>query len=593
MLGGIKIKELENLIVIKRSGQRVEFNQTKILLAIKSSFESVNTNYTDETVSSCLKKVLTVISDEYKERKTINIEDIQNIIEDVLKKSDLLDVYEAFNSYRSKRNLLRETMTNKDEYKFLKVVEVLNEEINKFGNSLSSKQLLGFGKAITTEYSKAYLLDNKYIRAHDEGYIYIKDIDTYMLGLIEEVNLNISSFKYNNIRDYLEYVYYILNGVKNEHYGTSILARFDKELTNVLLKELKLNIKNNIYNNVISKDFEGYINFETLSNMIEEIDTLDYKELRLYSFIKNEYLNKKIETFFEKEKNIILNNLKLELKYFFKKINTINSFYNKEIKLCLNSSGTSEVVECFKTVIIEEDYNNLIFTFSNPLNVITNNKIYYEKDNYYDSLTINSTVVLNVARLALSSLDKKVFYNNLNSKLDLIKNLFLQRFEIQSSKTKEDYKYLFDDNFLEGVNKLEEKQRLRKIFKNGFFRLELVGLYDSSKIINFQNPLETSIEILEYINSKINLYKEEHRLGFVVYECHEKDIITNLFKIDKALYASKILKDIKNYDNLSKYLTNTSISSKIDIINNLYKYHLKTIKSKINNKFLSYEVIDD
>ena len=334
----MKIKELENLIVIKRSGQRVEFNHTKILLAIKAAFESLDASYTDETISNCLNKVLIIIEKQYTTRKTINIEDIQNIIEDVLRELKCFDVYESFNNYRSKRNLLRDTLTNKDEYKFLKVIEVLNEDINKSFNCLSSKDLLRFGKTITNEYSKAYLLDNKFIRAHNEGYIYIKKINTYMLGLIEDVNLNISSFKYNNIRKYLEYVYYILNGVKNEHYGTTILVSFDKEINNVLLKELKQNIKNNIYTNIITKDLEGYINFDILNNMIDEIDSLDFKELRLNSFIKNEFLNKKVEDFFEKEKKEIFIKLEEELKYFFEKINFINSFYNSKIKITENNA---------------------------------------------------------------------------------------------------------------------------------------------------------------------------------------------------------------------------------------------------------------
>ena len=75
-------KELfDELVVVKRSGQRVNFNDTKIALAIKKGFESVYEEYDEKIVNKVKEKVLNEIKKNYADRKTIGVEDIQDIIE--------------------------------------------------------------------------------------------------------------------------------------------------------------------------------------------------------------------------------------------------------------------------------------------------------------------------------------------------------------------------------------------------------------------------------------------------------------------------------------------------------------------------------
>ena len=75
---------LENLVVVKRSGQRVSFNASKIAVAIKKAFDSLQV-YDEKKVYKVFEKVLSYINENYKDRKTINVEDIQDIIENILK----------------------------------------------------------------------------------------------------------------------------------------------------------------------------------------------------------------------------------------------------------------------------------------------------------------------------------------------------------------------------------------------------------------------------------------------------------------------------------------------------------------------------
>ena len=49
---------LDDLVVVKRSGQRVSFNDAKIALAVKKGFDSVYEEYDEKNVYKVKEKVL-------------------------------------------------------------------------------------------------------------------------------------------------------------------------------------------------------------------------------------------------------------------------------------------------------------------------------------------------------------------------------------------------------------------------------------------------------------------------------------------------------------------------------------------------------
>ncbi|MDD2504789.1 MAG: ATP cone domain-containing protein, partial [Bacilli bacterium] len=107
----MKKEVFEELIVVKRSGQRVNFNNYKIAVAIKQAFDYVYKTYDEKLVNKIYEDVLKYIEINYFKRKTINVEDIQDIIEEILKKEKQMLVYEAFSQYRQKRAASRKVFT--------------------------------------------------------------------------------------------------------------------------------------------------------------------------------------------------------------------------------------------------------------------------------------------------------------------------------------------------------------------------------------------------------------------------------------------------------------------------------------------------
>ena len=91
---------LENLVVVKRSGQRVDFNASKIAIAIKKAFDAVYQDPDEKQIYSVFESVLKYINENYKDRKTIQVEDIQDIIENNLKELGFDPVYSAFSYWK-------------------------------------------------------------------------------------------------------------------------------------------------------------------------------------------------------------------------------------------------------------------------------------------------------------------------------------------------------------------------------------------------------------------------------------------------------------------------------------------------------------
>ena len=184
----------DTLVVVKRSGQRTNFQGEKIAIAIQKAFSSIDIPYKDEDVNKIYSKVLKEIEIEYKDRKTINIENIQDIIELTLKNEKLPDVYEAFKSYRDKRNASRKTFVIKRQHKFLKAIEFLGLDNLNNEKEQPETTLKRFGDTISTEFAKAYLLDNKSSRCHDSGLIYIDSLETMPMGEIDSLEISFTDY---------------------------------------------------------------------------------------------------------------------------------------------------------------------------------------------------------------------------------------------------------------------------------------------------------------------------------------------------------------------------------------------------------------
>lgn len=170
-------------MVIKRSGQKVEFEKSKIREAVKKAWVEVK-NKIDNKGDSVCDYIADEIEIEYKELKDeISVEEIQDRVEDLLMDSGEKQVARAYIRYRYKRELVREP--NEELYKMigekLNPIEPDRQNANVDGESFGGK--VG---SISDEVLKQYALYNcmskKSRENHLNNEIYEHDLNSYATG---------------------------------------------------------------------------------------------------------------------------------------------------------------------------------------------------------------------------------------------------------------------------------------------------------------------------------------------------------------------------------------------------------------------------
>jgi len=272
---------LNELIVVKRSGQRVGFNSTKIAIAIKKAFDQVSPNNYEKYINKVYEDVLVHINNTYGDRKTINVEDIQDIIETKLKDNKFNDVYKAFSDYRIRRAASRQAFAIKQQHKFAKAIEriVNDNRENKYANDKPNDILLDFGKTVSCEYTKTYVLDNKFVRAHEEGSIYIHNLDYFNLGKLSSTHLILD----NNIEeDFFTNFISLLTLAKNEIDGEIAIDSIDDLLITIFIRKFKNKFKDTLTNYLKVTDYVDYVNLKKIEEIIEKENSI-YFDIELFS----------------------------------------------------------------------------------------------------------------------------------------------------------------------------------------------------------------------------------------------------------------------------------------------------------------------
>lgn len=601
---------LSDLVVVKRSGQRVSFNGTKIAIAIKKAFDNVDVDISLKKVNKVYEDVLCYIKNNYATRKTINVEDIQDIIETKLKENKFYDVYQAFSDYRIKRAASRKAFSIKQQHKFVRAIErIINENKSVIGKP--NDILLDFGKTISCEYTKAYVLDNKFVRAHDDGSIYIHNLDYFNLGNLSSTHLKFDNVINNNFP--LDLIQMAINA-KSEIDGEITLSKFDYILVPELISKFKGELKNAIEAYLNIEGFCEYVDVSKIEELIDKENTLNInigvfdsillnKRVReLIVLAYNASYKKTIEWLSAGIKQLLLhlnNNFQENKKYSISlgtndsyEGNLINNCYVKQLlevdylenlttifKIRKNNNmelynKIVETIESGKNValsFIESSYND---DAENEVEYFSNGRRIFENELYDSRSSIGRMIVasvsVNMGRLGFEYKNKnlKDFYLEFDGMLELAKNVLLSIFENMGNKYKENYRFVFNNNILDD-DKLENGQKIRKILKKGALNIELVGLFEC--VINLEEDLEKQkellLKILKFANEKVSKFIDESRLNFILSETSKSRPLKKLMDLDKAIYGiKKGVSDKPNYSRIDRLFNYK------DDINNDFKY---------------------
>ena len=170
---------METFKVIKRDGTLQDFDDMKIIMAIKGAYDDIGKKFDLEAEHKAEEIAATVA----KVGKDISVEEIQDIVENKLMASNAKDVARAYIRYRYKRELARS-----DYQQFMNAItekitarNVQNQNANMDEHSFGGR----IGEAtnlMMKEYALNYCMSKLSRNNHLNNEIYIHDLDHYAVG---------------------------------------------------------------------------------------------------------------------------------------------------------------------------------------------------------------------------------------------------------------------------------------------------------------------------------------------------------------------------------------------------------------------------
>ena len=177
------------MIIIKRDGREVNYDRSKIIVAISKANAEVPP---EEKVSQeVIENIVNYI--ETRHRKRMLVEDIQDIIEQKLMAEGKYDLAKTYIIYRYQRELVRKANTTDDS--ILSLIknsnkDVMEENSNKNAVVASTQRDLIAGE-VSKDLTRRILLPEKISKAHEEGILHFHDADYFVQPIFNCCLINI------------------------------------------------------------------------------------------------------------------------------------------------------------------------------------------------------------------------------------------------------------------------------------------------------------------------------------------------------------------------------------------------------------------
>ena len=166
--------------IIKRNGTEVVFDNSKIVAAVEKANTEVPEieRLTKEEIADITKSVEEECSSM---SRTLNVEEIQNLVEDEIMKREHFSVARKYITYRYKRALVRKANTTDDQ--ILSLIECANEEVKQENSNknptINSVQRDYMAGEVSKDITKRLLLPEDVVKAHEDGIIHFHDSDYF------------------------------------------------------------------------------------------------------------------------------------------------------------------------------------------------------------------------------------------------------------------------------------------------------------------------------------------------------------------------------------------------------------------------------
>ena len=217
----------------------------------------------------------------------------------------------------------------------------------------------------------------------------------------------------------------------------------------------------------------------------------------------------------------------------------------------------------------EGDFNTEVAYFSNGNRVIDN---IIDKDKEVSvSRGVISSTVINLPRIALKHKnDVEGFIDELERKIELVKDQLLERLEVQSSKKASNFPFLMGQNVWIDSERLKEDDKIKKVLKQGVMQISFTGLNESiialtgKRYDENKKSKDIAITTIEKMRKKVEEFSKKYNLNFVLAGNDNEIIDKSFLELDRIIFGKiKDVTDKEKYTASFQLPENTETEIKI------------------------------
>lgn len=604
--------------VIKRNGQKVNYDRDKIIIAILKANNEVPK---DEKVLQ--QTIDAIIADlEKNDSDTLYVEEIQDFIEQELMNAGKLVLAKKYIIYRYTRELVRNANTTDDS--ILSLIknsnkEVMEENSNKNATIVSTQRDLIAGE-VSKDLTMRVLLPDDIVKAHKEGVIHFHDADYFLQSLFNCCLINIKDMLDNgtvmndkliespksfqvactvmtqiisvvassqyggqsvdvrHLGKYLRISRQKYEKRLKEEFGTLIDAEtLNKLVNNLLQEELKSGVQTIQYQINTLMTTNGQSPFVTLFLNLDKNDEF----LEENAAIIEEILKQRLEGI-KNEKGVYITPAFPKLIYVLDEHNCLEGGkYDYITKLAVKCSAKRMYPDYISAKKMRENYEGNVFSCMGCRSFLTPWKD--DQDNYKFEGRFNQGVVsLNLPQIGIIARgDEDLFWKLLEERLELCYKALMCRHNslkgVLSDVSPIHWQY-------GAIARLKKGEKIDKLLVNGYSTISLgyIGVYEVTKLmkgVSHSTDIgsEFALRLMNKLRATADKWKDETGIGFGLYGSPAESLCYRFARIDKERFGE--IEDVTD----KGYYTNSyhvDVREKIDAFSKFtFESQFQTISS--------------
>lgn len=569
--------------VIKRDGRVTDYDRNKIIAAIRKA----NVEVEDFEKLSEEKMENIVASIESMKRDTINVEDIQDIIEQKLMADGKFVLAKTYIIYRYTRELVRKSNTTDESIMSLIRNDnkaVMEENSNKNAIIASTQRDLIAGE-VSKDLTKRLLLPEKISKAHEEGVLHFHDADYFLQSIFNCCLINIGDMLDNGTVMNAKLIespksFQVACTVMTQVIAAVASSQYGGQSVDVKHLGKYLRRSREKYRRQYTKKYEGKLESELIEQLVEDrlrdelrsgVQTIQYQINTLMTtngqspfvtlflnlekddayieenaMIVEEILRQRLEGI-KNEKGVYITPAFPKLIYVLDEHNCLKGGkYDYITKLAVKCSAKRLYPDYISAKKMRENYEGNVFSCMGCRSFLTAWKD--ENGEYKFEGRFNQGVVsINLPQIGiLAEGDEEVFWQILEERLSLCFEALMCRHHALEGTISDVSPIHWQYG---AIARLKKGETIDKLLHNGYSTISLgyIGLYEVTKLMTGVSHTESkgtefALRLMKRLRQATDTWKQETGIGFGLYGTPAESLCYRFAEIDKKRFGS--IKDV-------------------------------------------------